>query len=81
MSTVRLMNCNVCDADFAVRVTLTRHIKKDCRFRSGLLKMAPVLSICLINITQIAKSALHILQFVRQTVAALYYTAVGLEKI
>ena len=26
---VRLTNCDVCNADFVVRVTLTRHIKTD----------------------------------------------------
>ena len=30
MSTMDLVNCNVCNADFAVRVTLIRHIKTDC---------------------------------------------------
>ena len=29
MSTMDLVNCDVCNADFAVRVTLTRHIKID----------------------------------------------------
>ena len=40
MSAVRLANCNVCDADF-FRAILTRHIKTNCRFRSGPLKPAP----------------------------------------
>ena len=28
-ATVHLMKCNICKADFALRVTLTRHIKTD----------------------------------------------------
>ena len=36
--------------------------------------------IYLVNVTLIAKSALHIFHFARRTEAAVYYTAVGLEK-
>ena len=37
--------------------------------------------ICIVNITLIAKSALHVSHFVRWTMAALYYIAVGIEKM
>ena len=36
---------------------------------------------CLVNITLTAKSALHISQFARYMAPAIYYTAVGLEKM
>ena len=42
---------------------------------------APAVLICLVNLTLIAKSALHILQFLRRMAVALYYIAVGLEKM
>ena len=33
-ATVHLMKCNICKADFALRVTLTRHIKTDISIQS-----------------------------------------------
>ena len=44
------------------------------------LQLSSVL-ICLVSETFTAKSTLHTSQFVRRTVAAVYYTAVGLEKM
>ena len=37
--------------------------------------------ICLVNVTLTAKTSLHISQFSRRMVVAVYYTVVGLEKI
>ena len=36
MSAMCLVNCNVCDVDFAVRVRLTIHIKKDRNYNCNI---------------------------------------------